>query len=105
MSTIPSFKRLQTGEELLQRLQDNIGSVLDALTKSDISKVNIVTVDIDSASTTAVQHGMGRPPLGFVLVNSTADTRVWRDATKTQALDKLLYIATNQSGTVTLLVF
>lgn len=56
-------------------------------------------------STTRVYHRLGRPAVGFLVVDATAEVNVWRDGSFATSPDAILPLVASAPATVTLLVF
>jgi hypothetical protein len=75
-----TFRKIQTRDSDLQRLQDNVA---DAFRKVGLCALvdgallqNIVLV----GGSTAVAHGLQRQPLGWIIVDRSASVTVYRTA-------------------------
>lgn len=63
-------KTLNTGDDILNRLQDNLIQAIEPLTKVPISNgILLSNISLSSGSNT-VQHGLGRQPLGMVVTGN-----------------------------------
>lgn len=80
-----TFSPIRSDDDLLNRVQDSIGRVLNPLTKIPI--LDGVLLDFTITTTaTKYPHGLGRKPLGWFLVAPLADARVWQTASDSTTL-------------------
>lgn len=57
-----------------------------------------------SSSTSRVYHNLGRPAVGFIVVDATSEVNVWRDSGVT-ATSSFLPLVASATATVSLWVF
>lgn len=80
-----SFSPLRSSDELLNRVQDNIGRVINPLIDNPL--LDGVLLDFNITTTaTKYPHGLGRKPMGWFLVAPQADARVWQTASDSTTL-------------------
>lgn len=95
-AVIPVVKDQETNRAI-QALAQNVNTVAKRFLE-----IYTVTATINSAADTKVDHKLGRVPVGFSVVDSTADIRVWRTALSTETT---LTLRSNVTSAVTLLIF
>jgi len=99
------LKKIRSNDADLMRVQDAIAEVLEPLTKAFMLDARILRDVAIGTSPTAVDHGLGREPLGWMLVDKTAAADVWRSTTTSIAPKKLLMLVASAPITATLIVF
>ncbi len=87
------FDRIQHPDSLINRIQDKILKVVNAIARKEILDGHVITADVGNTET-AVEHGLGRVPQGWILLNGPAGTL---DACIEMSPpdDKFLYLAFN----------
>ncbi len=78
------------------------GRIVESANPASTSRVG---VDLASASTTLVKHGLGRKPRGWVVISRDANSTVWEDTTNTASRKVWLPLKCSADVTVKLLVF
>ena len=97
------YQRELTDSRQLESVQDRVEEFLRQVYASDIITGRLIEdVAISSASTTTIEHKLGRTPRGVILVKTSAQCDLWQP---TPADDKSLYVRTSVSGTFNLWVF
>jgi len=86
-------------------VQDSVNESIQALTRIPILESNLVTGVALTTAATAVEHGLGRKPLGFIVVDNTVDCRVWRSPTESLSPNSTIMLLASAITTVSLLVF
>jgi hypothetical protein len=85
------FDRLQTKDEHLNRVQDRVKSVVNAVAQKPIVDGLLITATgLNNSTVTSVPHGLGRVPQGVIqctLVNDTIYETAARD-------NRFLYLKT-----------
>ena len=82
------FDRIQHPDSLINRIQDKLVRVINAIARKPIVDGHIISgVLIDSVET-KVEHGLGRVPQGWMIINGQSDV-VEETA---DADDKFLYL-------------
>lgn len=94
----PSPSVRDTGD-LFQRDAKQVISVINSNPLLNGVLAERVAVDVTVKS---VRHSLGRVPKGFILVDSTADIRVWRSGSATATS---LPLIANAAATVSLWIF
>lgn len=94
--------RVRDPENLFER---DARGIFDGLSRTEIMQGQLV-VDVDIATTsTQVAHRLGRIPKGFLVVDLTADSRIYRDTAVTTERTTYLYLKATTATTVSLWVF
>lgn len=101
---LPRFSRVQASDDVLNRIQDRVKVVTDALANSEVVDGRLLDVSLVNGSFTPVSHGLQRPPLGYVVVRRSANAVVW-DQGATADASSLLWLQSSAAVTVTLWVF
>lgn len=95
------FRKIQSADSTINRLQSQIEQSLNPVLKQAILDGVIIN---DIAITTAgveIEHGLGRQPLGWALIDNQADARIWRTAWT----DRLLTLDASGTSTISIYVF
>lgn len=88
----------------LARVQAELQRVLDPITQCPLLAGHLVAgVELTTAGA-AVQHGLGRPVVGWFVVGKDADARVWSSGESPNP-DKFLLLDASATVTVSLWVF
>jgi hypothetical protein len=78
------FSQVQTGDPVIQRIQDQISAALDPLTRLPLVAGRLIeSVALKAGKDNLVEHGLGREIRIWTLCRQNADSRVWE---KTAAL-------------------
>lgn len=102
---MPKLQRIQTGDRVLNMIQDNVSNILDPYSSKEILQGQILqNVDLASGSNN-VAHKLGRKPIGWFLVRrrSTAVIYDTQDTNPDSAL--FLRLVASAETTVDLYVF
>ena len=102
--TLPRFSKVQVDDEALNRMQDRIKTVTDALVANSLLDGRLVTVTLASGGFTAVSHGLARPPQGYIVLRRDANANIW-DLPNAADSFAFLYLQPSATVTVTLWVF
>ncbi len=102
--TLPRFAKVQVDDETLNRVQDRIKVVTDALVANQLLEGRLVTVTLTAGAFTQVTHGLGRQPQGYIVVRRNANAVVWDQPNSTDA-NAFLYLQPSATVTATLWVF
>jgi hypothetical protein len=102
--TLPRFSKVQVADEALNRVQDRLKTVTDALVANLIMDGRLVTVTLTSGGFSAVSHGLARPPQGYLVVRRDANANIWDRPNSSDAF-AFLYLQPSATVTVTLWVF
>lgn len=100
---IPSFDKLQVGDDDLNRVQDRIKATLGALVQVPLfDGVLIENLELTSGAFTPVPHKLARPWRGYIVVSKTANAQLWNRA---PAEDAALFLHLQPSASVTVSVW
>ena len=102
--TLPRFAKVQVDDETLNRVQDRIKVVTDALVANQLLEGRLVTVTLTAGAFTQVTHGLGRQPQGYIVVRRNANAVIWDQPNSTDA-NAFLYLQPAETVTATLWVF
>lgn len=69
---IQKFKQLNTNDDIINRLQDNVSQALASISPSLIIDGFLLSSIALPAGTIRVNHKLGRVPLGAIVVSSSA---------------------------------
>jgi hypothetical protein len=105
MPKVKTFKKVYSSDQVMMRVQDSITDSIQSLTKIPILEANLVANVSVSTTATGVEHGLNRQPLGFIVVDRTSNTQVWRSATPSAAPEKLLMLEASATTTISILIF
>ena len=64
-------KALNTDNDVLNRVQDNLIQAIEPLTRAPMSNGVFITGTALTAGGNTINHGLGRKPLGYVVVSTT----------------------------------
>lgn len=98
MATDKKSPTIRNPEDLFQR---DVKGIVDKIKSTPIINGQIVSSAIGT-SATRVSHKLGRPPIGFILVDSSADVRVWRSGLSSA---QHIFLVANTPATVSLWIF
>lgn len=96
---MPEFKKLLTGDQILDRIQDGIKAAYDGLTRSIFTQTQIISTRITTG--TVIVHSLGRQPKGWLIIDSNTGAYFWRSAWDS----KTITMNASTGSDVTLLVF
>lgn len=89
-------------DDLFQR---ESADAIKALNGTPILRGRLLTGVKLTTGTYRVPHGLSRPVIGFIVVDMTANTNVWRDATDVGSPQIFLPLISSVAATVSLWVF
>lgn len=89
-------------EDLFQR---EVSDSLKKLNASPIARGRLLEDVALTTGTVRVAHGLGRPVIGFYVVDAVAQATVWRDATDVGSPNIFLPLISSAAATVSLWVF
>lgn len=97
------FDRIQTEDALLNRIQDRLKSVINAIVgKPLIDGLLLEDVALAAIATNQVPHKLGRLPRGWIVVKRSSGAVIYDNVA---ADDKFLTLNSSAAATVTLWVF
>lgn len=78
MPRVRSLKKLSQASDEASQLQENLEQTLEPIIKSPIiDGVLIKCACLNASTVTAVEHKLGREPLGWIIVRKRGDARIW----------------------------
>lgn len=90
----------------LSRIQDNITSVLDIITDKEIlDGIRLTNIALLTGATNEVNHGLGRPPLGWIIIRKRGQADVWDLQDSNINKSRLLSLACSTNVIIDLWVF
>jgi hypothetical protein len=87
------------------QFQREAAEIFKGMGKREILQGILLTSLSIGTSTTKVSHGLGRVPLGFIVVDKTANSDIYRDGTVTTERDLFLHLKATTATTISLWVF
>jgi hypothetical protein len=69
---LPLFDRIQHADELINRIQDRLKTVINTVMRKPLIDGQLVSWEV-SPLTTNVPHGLGRVPRGYFVVSGQAN--------------------------------
>lgn len=101
--TINKYQRERFADPDIEKSQDRLQDFTKQFEQSQILSGRLIKdVAISSASTTEISHGLGRAPVGVILVKTSAQVDFWEP---TAADNFFIYARTSVSGIFNLWVF
>lgn len=99
------FKKIDNPNLETNKLQDNVESVFKSISKSLILN-GVLLSDIEvSADAKEISHKLGRPLLGYIIVKSDSDVRVWDEQSTNKRSELTLILRGSGSATISLWCF
>ena len=74
------FRKTLTTDRELNRVQDQILAALNPVVRSTLLNYNEVKNIAITTAGLAIEHGLGRQPLGWVVTDIDANATVWKTA-------------------------
>lgn len=106
----PTLKTLQSGTTeglpyIVDTVQANVGSVVNQLSQSGITdSVFRENVSIET-NDTVVNHGLGRPPRGWIVVDKTGVGDVYRSSSNNPAPNQTMILKASEEVTASFMFF
>lgn len=101
---IPVFRAIRTGVRDIQKLQDALNKVFNSITAKEIIDGRLISnVVLTTGSANEVNHGLGVPVRGWIVVGKNANANIWSSASSTP--NSTLILNTSANVTVSLWVF
>jgi hypothetical protein len=102
---IAPFRKIRSTVHDVQRVQDAIASVFNAILKKQILDGRIIKdIFLDSSENpTAVKHGLGKEPRGWIVIKQDASASVYQSTSSTP--QATLDLNSSADVTVSLWVF
>lgn len=89
--------------ETVGRIQDNVGTLLNEVAAVPILQANTVAVDFNASTTQNVEHGLGRPWVGWVVVDKDQPAIIYRSSVANR--ERFLTLTADQSLSAVVLVW
>jgi hypothetical protein len=107
MARRTSFRKINTTNPELMRVQDAVAESVNVLNDALLAEARLVVgIAVTSGSPTAVAHGLGRPVQGWFVVDADGATQVWRvQPAPVDAPNKLLFLQASASANISIVVF
>lgn len=106
MARRSSFRKINTTNTELMRVQDAVAESLNVLNSALLTEARLIPGVLIGTSATPVEHGLGREPQGWFVVDANTGASLWRSSSPpVNAPAKLLYLQASTPVTVTLVVF
>lgn len=101
---IPPFRAIRTAVRDIQRLQDALSKVFNAIqTKQILDGRLIEDIELVSASANELDHGLQRPVRGWIVVGKNADSNVW--TSESEIPNRTLILNASADVTISLWIF
>lgn len=94
---IPAFRKIFTGDDRLERIQDSVKQVFDAIRAIRMVNGHFIPGVVLSNATTQVSHGLGRRYLSWFAGNFSGPARLHTGV----SIDPSLYVAIVSDAGVT----
>ena len=101
---LPPLVKLKVEDPDLLRVQDRIYTSLQAALRVPLLDGNLVTQTFSAGVATPVNHGLGRKPVGYLVVSNSSGAAV-AETDKTQRTAGTLTITTSANVTLDIWVF
>jgi hypothetical protein len=89
-----------------QKLQDNVSEALKKIEIATITNgIFVKDVALVAATDISVSHKLNRLPIGFFIVKSNGDVRIWESSTNNLLRDKLILFRASGTATATIYIF
>ena len=103
--SLPSFSKVQVADEALNRMQDRIKTVTDALVANRLlDGVLLENVVLTAGVFTPVSHQLARPWQGYLVFARNANATIWSQPISADGAT-FLYLQPSATVTVNLWVF
>lgn len=102
---MPSFKKLQSADPDLNRVQQNLDTFFKSQSVTELNGGVIVEGKLIGTSDTFVQHGLGREPRGYLVIDKNANANIYTSATTNSRPKLELILRASASVTVDLYIF
>jgi hypothetical protein len=101
------IKKVFSGDYNTQKLQDNLADEIRRIENIPLLNGNIVRniSFLGTGTDTQVNHGLGREPIGWILIESTVDLSVYKSSTVNNLKDKLILFRSNTASTGSIYIF
>ena len=101
-----ALKKVFSNDDNTQKLQDNVSEVLKKIEITTLTNgIFIKDVALVAATDISVSHKLNRLPIGFFIVKSNGDVRIWESSTINVLKDKLILFRASGTATATIYIF
>ena len=101
---IPAFRAIRTAVKDIQRLQDALSKVFNAIQKKEILDGRLInSVALTTSGPAEIEHGLRKPIRGWIIVEKNANAIVYSSVSTTP--NATLILNTTANVTVDLWVF
>lgn len=76
---LPQFRHIKTADKDLSTVQSNVGQILNKVVKVSILDGTQIEADLASGAN-IINHGLGRTPQGWIVVDRDSAATVYRTA-------------------------
>lgn len=102
---LDKFKRINTEDYELGTIQGNVGKTLDLLTTGPLSGGLLVADIVLAIGDNNVAHGLGREPLGYLVVRSSGTSDIYDKTVGKNLKPTILKLNSSAAITVSLYIF
>jgi hypothetical protein len=100
---MPKLQRIQTGDRVLNMIQDNVSNILDPYSSKEILQGQILTNIVLVSGSNRVAHKLGRKLLGWFIVRQRASASIYD--TQDSNPDPILFLTLTSSANVTVDIY
>lgn len=101
---IPAFRAIRTAVRDIQKLQDALSKVFNSILSKEILDGRLITgIVLSSSGTNEVDHGLGKPIRGWVVVAKNANANIYDSVSSTP--NATLILTATANVTISLWVF
>ncbi len=104
--SLTNLKKIGLKDPESQKLQQNVENAIEPIIRKEIiDGVLLTKVCLDPGISNEVKHGLGRAPLGWMIVRKRADARIWDVQDFNNNPSKTLSITCSHAVTVDIWIF
>ena len=104
--SLTNLKKIGLKDKEAQKFQQNVENTIEPIIRKEIiDGVLVKDVCLEPGTSNEVKHGLGRKPLGWIVVRKRADARIWDVQDFNANPSKTLSIAVSHSVQVDLWIF
>ena len=101
-----NLKKVGAQDKDLQKVQQNVENAIEPIIRKEIiDGVLLTKVCLEPGISNEVKHGLGREPLGWIVVRKRADARIWDVQDFNRNPSKVLSLTCSHAVTVDLWIF
>jgi len=98
------FKRIHTGDDELNAVQDELERILNPVLNNEILSNNKVTeITLVSGKARNILHKLNRVPEGWIIIQKDSNADIWANGSSNP--DKFLNLESDANVTISILVF